>query len=99
MLSNLVVGVRQSVVRACAALDATRLGRLVAFALATTVLLFGSEVLAQTPTFPDITEPFSFSAMAVKIGTFLTAAMAVMAAIVVGCILAKKLLGWVGRGI
>lgn len=98
MLSNLVVGVRQSVVRACAVLDATRLGRMVAFALAATVLLLGSEVLAQE-TFPDITEPFSFTQMALKIGSFLTTAMAVMAAIVVGCILAKKLLGWVGRGI
>lgn len=98
MFHSLCTWGRRQAARASVCLNRVRLGFLTALALAITVLANGAPLLAQE-TFPDIVEPFSFTAMSLKIAAFLTVAMAAMAALVVGCLLAKRLLGWVGRGV
>lgn len=103
LLCSAVVGVygvaRDGLARGLSCVGRQSLGALAAVALAVAVLTAGGDVYAVDPTFPDILEPFSFTAMTVKIGTFLAVAMAAMAALVVGCILAKRLLNWVGKGV
>ena len=74
--------------------------RLSLLALMVCALVLGTanNLFAQA-TFPDIEEPIAFAPMAVKVGTFLASAMAIVAAIYIGVVLAKKLLSWVGKGL
>lgn len=71
---------------------------LAALTVCALVLGTANTVFAQA-TFPDIEEPIAFAPMAVKVGAFLATAMAIVAAIYIGVVLAKKLLGWIGKGL
>lgn len=80
--------------------------RVLSFCLTVAVLTIGlaGQVMAQTTgttgnSFPDLAEPISITEVGTKVVAFLAVGLGVVAAIMLGLVLIRKLLRWIGRGV